>query len=168
MMTRRSLATFSIAAVGSAFSQRVMQMQTALDEPLRSEFLLDFTLETQPPKTIRLLGGDRVIVGISGGTFQGPKLKGVVMSPGGDWIVRRPDGSSVLDVRVVFVTDDGESIYVSWRGIAYTAEGGSLHARILPMFETGSTKYHWLNNVVSVGVYRRTVGTVAYRVHQIL
>jgi hypothetical protein len=57
-------------------------------------------------------------------------------------------------------------IYTTWRGIAYTADG-SLHARI-PMFETDSPKYLWLNNVVSVGVYRPSAGAVAYRVHQIL
>jgi hypothetical protein len=50
---------------------------------------------------------------------------------------------------------------------AYTADGG-LHARILPMFETDSPKYLWLNDVVSVRVYRPSAGMIAYRVHQIL
>jgi hypothetical protein len=36
------------------------------------------------------------------------------------------------------------------------------------MFETDSPKYLWLNNVVSVGVYRPSAGAFAYRVHQIL
>lgn len=54
------------------------------------------------------------------------------------------------------------------RGIAYTPEGGSLFARILPMFETGAAKYAWLNNVVATGVYRPTAGKIGYRVYQIL
>ena len=54
------------------------------------------------------------------------------------------------------------------RGIAYTAEGGSLFARILPTFETGAAKYAWLNNVVAAVVYRPRAGKIGYRVYQIL
>jgi hypothetical protein len=168
MMTRRSFAMFSLATLGPAASAALgAQTQPASDEPLRSEFLLDFVLDAQPPSSLAIPGGDRLIVGIVGGTFQGPKLKGTVTGPGGDWIVRRPDGSNLLDVRALFLTDDGEKIYVSWRGISYT-DGGTLHARILPLFETGAERYRWLNNVVSVGVYRPTSGKVAFRVFRIL
>jgi hypothetical protein len=86
---------------------------------------------------------------------------------GGDWIVQRPDGSRILDVRIVMSTDDGQKIYVSWSGIAYT-ENGTLFARIVPMFETGSEKYAWLNRIVSVGVYRSTQGKIAFRLYRIL
>jgi len=177
MLTRREFSTLSIAAFGATFSpvlaafdgpSPVAQARAAEDDTLRSEFLLDLALDTQPATSVGFPGGDRLIVGISGGTFQGPKLQGTMAGVGGDWIVRRPDGSSVLDVRAVLLTDDGQKIYATWRGIAYTAEGGGLSARILPMFETGSTKYLWLNNVVSVGVYRQGTGKVAYRVYRIL
>jgi hypothetical protein len=36
------------------------------------------------------------------------------------------------------------------------------------MFETGATKYLWLNNVVAVGVYRPMPEKVAYRIYRIL
>jgi hypothetical protein len=36
------------------------------------------------------------------------------------------------------------------------------------MFETGATKYAWLNDIVAVGVYQKKPGRIAYRVHQIL
>jgi hypothetical protein len=55
-----------------------------------------------------------------------------------------------------------------WRGIACTPSGGTLHARILPMFETRAAKYSWLNNVVAVGLYRPTAGKIANRVYEIL
>lgn len=83
-------------------------------------------------------------------------------------MTHRPDGSSVLDVRVVLRTDDEQGISMTSRGIGYTPPGGTLYARILPMFETGSTKYAWLNDIVSVGVYRKKLGKIAYRVYQIL
>ena len=41
-------------------------------------------------------------------------------------------------------------------------------SRILPMFETGSNQYAWLNRTVSVGVYRPTPGKIAFRVYRIL
>ena len=128
------------------------------DDKLQSEFLLDLSLEAQTPQNLGSAGGGRLIVPVSGGTFAGPSLKGTIIPPGGDWIVQRPDGSRVLDVRILLQTDDGQKIYVSWRGIAYTPPGGAFNARILPVFETASPKYAWLNNVVAVGVYRPDLG----------
>jgi len=81
--------------------------------------------------------------------------------------VQRPDGSRVLDVRILLQTDDGEKIYVSWHGIAYTPPGGAFNARILPVFETMAPKYAWLNNVVAVGVYRADLGKIAYRIYRL-
>jgi hypothetical protein len=140
----------------------------AENDRLQSEFLLDLVLDTQAAHTVGSIGLNRVIVPVSGGTFEGPKLKGTVVAPGGDWIVTRPDGSSVLDVRLVLQTDDAQNIYVTWRGISYTPQGGRQYARILPMFETGAAKYSWLNNVVTVGVHRPMPGKVAYHVYRIL
>jgi hypothetical protein len=134
------------------------------DDKLQSEFLLDLTLNAQPPHRV----ADRLIVAVSGGTFEGPRLKGTIVSPGGDWIVQRPDGSRLLDVRLLLQTDDEQTIYMSWRGIAYTPPGGGLFARIVPVFETSAPKYAWLNNVVAVGVYRGLSGKIAYRVYRIL
>ena len=112
--------------------------------------------------------GSSVVVAVSGGTFEGPRLKGTVIGPAGDWIVQRDDGSRLLDVRALLQTDDGQRVYVMWRGIAYTPPGGTLHARILPMFETGAAKYARLNNVVAVGLYRPSAGKILYRVYEIL
>ncbi len=140
----------------------------AQDDKLQSEFLLDLTLEAQTSHNLGSVSGGRLIVPVSGGTFAESRLKGTIVPPGGDWIVQRPDGSRVLDVRILLQTDDGQKIYVSWRGIAYTPPGGVFNARILPVFETTASKYEWLNNVVAVGVYRPDLGKIAYRVYRIL
>jgi hypothetical protein len=144
-----------------------LQTPTARENVLRSEFLLDLMLQTQPPTTVGFPGGDRVIVTVAGGSFEGPRLKGTIAAGGGDWIVQRPDGSRMLDVRLVMMTDDAQKIFVTWRGLAYT-DGGTLFARIVPLFETNSETYAWLNRVVSVGVYRPAAGTVSYRLYRIL
>src|SRR5215470_1235487 len=82
-------------------------------------------------------------------------------------------GTLLQDVRyglrmLVKKTDDAQKIYMACRGIAYTPTGGTLFARILPMFETGAAKYLWLNNIVAVGVYRPMPEKVAYRIFRIL
>ena len=137
----------------------------AADDVLQSEFLLDLVIETG---SANVLGADRVVVPVSGGTFEGPTLKGTIVSPGGDWIVRRPDGSMALDVRLLLQTDDAQKISMTWRGISYTPPGGTQYARILPLFETGAAKYDYMNHLVAVGVNRPMPGKVAYRIYRIL
>ena len=51
--------------------------------------------------------GLRVNVEVTGGTFEGDRLKGEILGGGNDWIIRRPDGTAQLDVRRVLRTDDG-------------------------------------------------------------
>jgi hypothetical protein len=60
------------------------------------------------------------------------------------------------------------SVITNEAAAAQDDKGGSLFARILPMFETGAAKYAWLNNVVAAGVYRPRAGKIGYRVYQIL
>ncbi len=165
IISRRTFATLCAAAAGSV---SLGAQAPAGDEGLKSELLIDLALDTQPANNVGSPGVNRVIVPVSGGTFEGPKLKGTVVGPGGDWIVRRPDGSSVLDVRIILQTDDNQKIYMTYRGISYTPQGGAQYWRIVPVFETGAEKYAWLNNVVSVGIHRVMPGKVAYRIFQIL
>ena len=192
-LTRRSFAKISTTVVASALGLVLSvidlradaakeENQTAATPPdarsvsrpvegdkLQSEFLFDLNLEVGTPQNLGSAASGRLIVPVSGGTFAGPGLKGTIVAPGGDWIVQRPDGSRVLDVRILLQTDDGQKIYMSWRGIAYAPPGGgALFARIVPLFETAAPKYAWLNNVVAVGVYRPDVGKIAYRVYRIL
>ena len=162
-ISRRVFTSLCFAAAGSVGAGA----QSSADDRLQSELLMDLILDTQPANNIGSIGVNRVIVPVSGGTFDGPKLKGTVL-PGGDWIVRRPDGSSVLDVRIILQTDDAQKIYMQYRGISYTPKDGPQYWRIVPVFETGAEKYTWLNNIIAVGVHRTLAGKVAYRIFQIL
>ena len=165
-MTRRTFAKLStLAASGVAAPFLTAGAGAAADDALQAEFLLDLVIETGPAN---VFGADRIIVPVTGGTFEGPKLKGTIVAPGGDWIVRRTDGSMALDVRLVLQTDDGQKVSTNWRGISYTPPGGTQYARILPLFETGAAKYDWLNHLVAVGVHRPMPGKVAYRIYRIL
>jgi len=156
------------ASTGITASPSSSPTPAAADDKLQSEFLFDLVLEAQMPTNLATANGGRLIVPVSSGTFTGPRLKCTIIPPSGDWVVQRPDGSRALDVRLLLQTDDGQKIYMSWRGIAYTPSGGALWARIVPVFETASEKNAWLNNVVAVGVYRPDLGKIAYRVYRVL
>jgi Protein of unknown function (DUF3237) len=146
-LTRRTFAKLSTAALAALTAPAFAETKSTAaslspnhDEKLQSEFLFDLALEAQAPHALGSSGSGRLIVPVSGGTFEGPRLKGTVITPGGDWIEQRADGSRLLDVRILLQTDDAQMIYMSWRGIAYTPPGGTFYARIVPLFETASPK----------------------------
>lgn len=108
--------------------------------------------------------GTRYIVPVTGGNFEGPKLRGTVELPAGDWVYSRPDGSLKLDVRILLKTEDGANILMSYSGIGTRGDAG-LSLRTAPQFETGDERYAWLNSVQAVGVGSSGQGTVTYEVY---
>src|SRR5687767_5069073 len=56
--------------------------------------------------------GRRRIVPITGGTFEGPGIRGKILPGGADWQIIRPDGFTELDTRYTIETDKGQIIYV--------------------------------------------------------
>ena len=165
-MTRRTFAaTTAVALGGFALAADVAAQDDGMT--LKSEFLFDVAFDVATPLAL----GTRQIVPVTGGTFSGPRLKGTALGGGGDWIVRRPDGVSVLNVRATLKTDDDQLIYMTYDGVLYTPPGskpGETYWRTTPRFETGSQKYEWLTRIVAVGVGRPVPGKAAYRVFQIL
>jgi len=111
--------------------------------------------------------GSRLLVGVRGGRFKGPKLNGVVVAPGGDWATQRADGSIKLDVRLTLKTDDDATILVTYTGIGVMADG-KFKARSAPLFETGDERYTWLNNIQAVGVGTVNGSDVVYDVYALL
>jgi hypothetical protein len=139
---------------------------TARPESLKSEFLMDLILETQPAVQL----GARTVVAVTGGTFEGPKLRGKAISPGADWPLAVKPDLRILDVRTLLVTDDDQRIYMTYRGVIHTppAGQGERYWRTTPIFETDSKKYEWLTQAMFVGVNFQVPQRVAYRIFQIL
>ena len=135
-------------------------------EALTSSFLMDILFETGGPGGGAI--GNRQIVSVTGGTFEGPRLKGKVLPPGGDWLQTVSGNVRLLDVRALLVTDDEQRIYMTYKGVMHTPPGGSLYWRTTPYFETASEKYAWLNSIVCVGVGYTVPTKVPYRIFQIL
>ena len=110
-VSRRQFARLGATAV-AAFSGSTLVAQ-APEPALRSRHLMDLVFRTAPPRTI----GPRVIAGITDGTFRGPRLKGTVVTPAGEWGATRPDGAYIIDVRLELRTDDDALIFAFYRGI---------------------------------------------------
>jgi hypothetical protein len=95
--------------------------------------------------------GTRVTFPITGGSFEGDRLRGKVLPGGYDWTTRRPDGVLELDERITLEAEDGALIHLSFTGIVFDAPPGPPYIRTLPRFETANARYSFLNQVLAVG-----------------
>ena len=124
--------------------------------------------------------GERRVAVVTGGQFEGPRLRGTVEEGGSDWTLVRPDALQ-LDVRVTLRTDDGALIGMTYRGYRHgpaevldrlnrgeTVDPSSYYFRTAPFFETGSDKYGWLNRIVAVSTGHRLPQGPVYEVYEVL
>lgn len=137
-------------------------------DSLPVEFLYRVHLDTGAP--VMVPGGPlgtRILAPVTGGTFEGPKMRGTVVGPAGDWVTVSPTGVMVLDVRLCLVTDDGAAIYCTYRGVLANVDG-VMRAKGAPLFETGDERYAWLNSVQAIGLGSAEAGGVDYEVYAVL
>lgn len=126
-------------------------------------FTLTATLRERPPALLNAPQGSRVIVTVTVGHFQGPKLRGTVDNSGGDWVSLRADGTIKLDVRILLRTDDGADIFMRYEGVGVRIDG-QLKLVTAPLFETGDERYAWLNTTQAVATGSSANNVVTYEV----
>jgi hypothetical protein len=96
--------------------------------------------------------GQRRIIPITGGHFEGPQIKGQVMPGGWDWQLTRPDGCTDVKADYFLKTDDGVVINVVNTGeICPGEQGAPAPVRTHPVFEPPLGKYEWLGRQAFVG-----------------
>lgn len=150
---------------------------------LQSRPLFRLSLSLHPTMDIgQTPAGGRRIFPVSGGYFEGERLKGQV-SPliGSDLLLARADGTFQQDVRLLLVADDGGPILMTYRGVrraspavdARLARGEAVSAseyylRTTPYFETAAPAHAWLNGIVAVASGGRSSNGVEYEVFEIL
>ena len=150
---------------------------------LRTQFLFTLEISLHP---IHDLGatpaGRRRIVPVSGGRFEGPRLRGEVLPDiGGDWLLQRSDGAFESDVRLALRTEDGALISMTYRGIRHASPAVSerlargedvasseYYLRTAVFLETSSSQHCWVNDLIAVGVGRRLPERVIYELHEVL
>ena len=149
---------------------------------IETEFLFEMKIDVAPLMEFgHTPAGQRRIAVLTGGSFEGPKIRGKVLPSGGDWIVVRSDGVTQLDVRAHLQTDDGALIYMTYRGHRHgpkavmdrLAKGEAVdpsdyYFRTSPFFETSAEKYAWLNTMCFVAKGHRLPEGPVYRVYTVL
>jgi hypothetical protein len=99
--------------------------------------------------------GRRTVIPITGGTFEGPLLKGTIINGGADYQIANAQGRTELEAIYCIKTDDGVYIHVRNRGIISNAPDAngqpSFYFKAAPQFEApADSKYGWLNNALFV------------------
>jgi hypothetical protein len=130
----------------------------------RLELLCHVAVSIAAPQMIgRTLTGERRVIPIMGGRFEGRKMRGEIIPGGADWQIVTADGTAILEARYTLKTDNGALIYVRNLGVrhgppevlAAIARGEQVdpakyYFRATPMFETGDKQYAWLNRIVCI------------------
>ena len=150
---------------------------------LRSRPVFTITIDLHPILDVGTTpAGQRRIIPVSGGRFEGDRLSGEILPhAGSDLLLARPDGAFQQDVRLPLRTHDGALILMTYRGIRHSSvevaqritrgenvPPESYYLRIAPFFETGAPAYDWLNRIVAVGMGERLPNGAAYEVFEIL
>jgi len=116
--------------------------------------------------------GQRWIIPIVGGTVSG-KVSGKVLNLGADWQTTLADGSSDIDTRYAFETDDGAVIEIVNKGVRHgppevlnalargeEVDPADYYFRTSARLETGDQRYAWVNRTIFVGTGRRLASAV--------
>ena len=126
--------------------------------------------------------GTRRIAPLSGGTFEGPRLRGTILAgSGADWQLLRSDGVLEMDLRCTLRTDDGVLVSMSSFGLRHgppevvaaigrgeTVDPATYYFRTLPRFETASPAYSFLSRLVTVAMGDRRPEGPIYTIHEVL
>ena len=165
---------FVVAACVAALHAAVSAQQPA---PPKLSFAFELRATVGPPLEVGdVVQGRRRIVPITGGTFEGPGLRGTVMPGGADWQMIQADGFSRLDTRYTLQTDKGQIIYVQNAGMRHAApevmkrllageavDPAVVYFRTVPIFETSSPELQWLTRAIFVGTGERYPNDVRIR-----
>jgi hypothetical protein len=137
-------------------------------EPPKLEFAFELRVKVLPPQDMGVTAkGVRKIVSITGGSFEGPEIRGTIVPGGYDWQLIRGDGVAEIEARYVLKTDDGALITIVNTGLRHgpaeimqkLAKGEAVdpslyYFRLVPFFETSEKKYDWLtkNMFLATGI----------------
>src|SRR5258705_7044825 len=130
---------------------------------IKTEFLFTIALEVEVSNLGDTPYGSRRIFRLNTGSFEGPKLKGMVLPGGGGWSLMRRDDVLEFETRLTLETDDKAQIYMSWKGLRHgpkevidrlnrgeSVDPGAYYFRGTPYLEPGSGKDTWMNRLCPI------------------
>jgi Protein of unknown function (DUF3237) len=166
------------AAVANGDPAAANGRQTAMN----SRPLMTVRITAAPPQKLGIVPhGTRLIVPVTGGDFDGPRLRGQILPGGGDWLLLRADGVLELDLRITLETDDHALIYMTFQGLRHgppdaiaalgrgeVVDPARYYFRTVPRFETSAETYAFLNRIVTVGAGEARPGGAVHRIEEVL
>ncbi|MCP4037275.1 MAG: DUF3237 domain-containing protein [bacterium] len=149
---------------------------------MKLELLMTYRADLKPPVEVgKGPFGTRSIFDVVGGRAEGPRIRGKLLPSGADWLLVDDAGTGRLDVRGTLEMDDGAHVYIYYHGVlemnekvlhaiskGEDTEYGDTYFMTQPRFETGDSRYEWLNRVVAVAEGRVLPNAVEYRVYQLM
>ena len=149
---------------------------------MTARHLMTLQVVVPPPQKLGAVPhGTRVIAAITGGTYEGPRLRGRVLPGGVDWTLLRSDGVLELDLRITLETDDGALISMTSFGLrhgppevlAALARGESVdpskyYFRTAPRFETSAPQHAFLNRLIAIASGDRRPSGPIYTIEEVL
>ena len=125
-------------------------------------------------------GGERRVVPILGGTFEGDGLAGEVL-PGADWQWRRADGTLDIDAHYALRERDGAVIEVRSQGLRTgppdvldrlargdDVDPSAYYFRTALRFTTGDPRLEWLNRIIGLASAVRRARRVELDTYRLL
>lgn len=151
-------------------------------EAPKLEFAFEINVQAKPlPEMGMKPKGVCKIINITGGSFEGPDIKGKVLPGGYDWQLVRNDGVIEIDARYLLQTEEGALITIVDSGLRHAPEAvmrqltageevdSSLYYfRSTPVFDTSDSRYEWLTRNVFVARGIRSVTGVSIEVWKVL
>ncbi len=167
--------TLAAVAGAAAASAQTATPPMADTVPLvlpRTEFVYEAIVDLAP--TIPLGDsplGERRMVPITGGTFEGPDIRGKVLPGGADRQLVRKDGARVLNALYEMQTDDGAIITVHNKVLIHEEKDRPRYAFSTLDITAPEGPHGWLNRLVFVGTLnslRPARAAVLIRVYKVV
>lgn len=148
--------------------------------PPSLEFAFEVTAQVAPPDKIPTAAGERRIVPVTGGLFEGPQVKGKVLPGGVDYQLIHADGFTEVEAHYVLETDRGERVYVTNRGMRHAppeviaelnagklVDPSKVYFRTSPTFETDAPRLQWMTRALFICTGERYPDGVKIRFYQV-
>ncbi|MGH6988429.1 MAG: DUF3237 domain-containing protein [Stellaceae bacterium] len=135
------------------------------------DYVMQTRVTTAPRMVLGNYGGtgQRLMITVTGGDFEGPDLNGRVVPGGTEWPLVRPDGIGTIDARYTLETDD--NVFINIRNTGYRYGPPEVMARVAAnaeivdpnlyyfrtytVFEAPAGRYDWLSRFVFFGIAER-------------